>query len=265
MKSDELSKLEKRLGHRFADRELLAQALTHRSHAHESAIESPERAGIHNEQLEFLGDAVLGFVTSETLFQEFPAYSEGQLSKLRAFLVSAQHLQAVAKRLKLGDYLRLGRGEEKSGGREKSALLVDATEAVLAALYLDGGLEAARPFIQQKILAGELKRLRAHPEDALVTDFKSTLQEALQAAGMPQPRYTVVREHGPDHAKTFTVELRIQPPDRTRAEQVTRARAGSKKQAEQKAARAALEKLRPPAEKTAAPSRHPGTRAARTS
>jgi ribonuclease-3 len=246
MKSDELTKLEKTLGHRFRDRELLKKALTHRSHAHESAIEAPELAGIHNEQLEFLGDAVLGFVTSQTLFEQFPEYSEGQLSKLRAFLVSAQHLQAVAKRLQLGEFLRLGRGEEKSGGREKAALLVDATEAVLAALYLDGGLEAARPFIQKKILASELKRLRAHPEDTVVMDFKSALQESLQAQGMPQPRYHVVREHGPDHAKIFTVELRIQPPNGRGGERVTRASASSKKQAEQKAAKTALDRLRPP-------------------
>src|SRR5688572_23756919 len=160
MTSDELTKLEKALGHSFRNRELLAQALTHRSHAHESGLEAPELARIHNEQLEFLGDAVLGFVASETLFQDFPQYSEGQLSKLRAHLVSAQHLVEVAKKLKLGGFLRLGHGEEKSGGREKSALLVDATEAVLAALYLDGGLEAARPFIVKKILAPEFKRLQ---------------------------------------------------------------------------------------------------------
>lgn len=263
MKSDELSKLERTLGHRFRDRDLLAKALTHRSHAHETAMESPQLAGIHNEQMEFLGDAVLGFVASETLFQQFPEYSEGQLSKLRAFLVSAQHLQAVARKLKLGEYLRLGRGEEKSGGRDKAALLVDATEAVLAALYLDGGLDAARPFIQKKILASELKRLQAHPEDVLVTDFKSALQETLQGEGLPQPRYAVVREHGPDHAKTFTIELRIKPPD-GRSEQVTRASAGSKKQAEQKAARSALEKLRR-TQLSAETRKGRGTRGVRTS
>lgn len=264
MRSDPLTQLEKALGHRFGDRELLKRALTHRSHAHESGMESPAAADIHNEQLEFLGDAVLGFVTSETLFQEFPAYSEGQLSKLRAYLVSAQHLQAVARKLKLGDHLRLGRGEEQSGGRNKSALLVDATEAVLAALYLDGGLEAARPFIVSKILGPELKRLRAHPEDARVTDHKSTLQETLQAEGLPQPRYAIVKEHGPDHAKTFTVELRIQSGSGPGGLQVTRATGASKKQAEQKAARSALEKLRrarPEAEKAEElrRTRRPGT------
>lgn len=259
MKSDELARLEKALGHRFRDRRLLERALTHRSHAHESAVEAPELADVHNEQLEFLGDAVLGFVASEALVQEFPEYSEGQLSKLRAYLVSAQHLVAVARKLKLGAYLRLGRGEEKSGGREKAALLVDASEAVLAAMYLDGGLEAARPLIVTKILAPELKRLRASTSAVPLTDYKSALQEALQAEGMPQPRYAVVREHGPDHAKTFTVEVRIKS-NSGRGEHATRASASSKKQAEQKAARGALEKLRREPVST-----RRGTRAARTS
>ena len=262
MKADDFSKLEKILGHQFRNRELLAQPLTHRSHAHESGVDSPELAAIHNEQLEFLGDAVLGFVASETLFQRFPQYSEGELSKLRAYLVSARHLIEVAKKLKLGRFLRLGRGEEQSGGREKAALLVDATEAVLAALYLDGGLEAVRPFILQKILGPELKRMEAEGSGMPLTDYKSALQETMQAQGLPQPRYQVVREHGPDHAKTFTVEVRIRWVDGRAAEQVTRGSASNKKLAEQKSAQGALEKLH---SKLALPGTPGGTRSSRTS
>ena len=145
--SEELSPLEDLLGHRFSDRELLMRALTHSSHAHEVGDESASDAISDNEQLEFLGDAVLGFVTSRALFERFPNWNEGRLSKTRAHLVSARHLIKVAKQVGLGNFLRLGRGEERSGGRQKSALLVDALEALIAALYLDGGIDAAREFI----------------------------------------------------------------------------------------------------------------------
>ena len=162
-----------------------------------------------NEQLEFLGDAVLALVTSEELFQRFPHFREGELSKLRAHLVSERHLIQVAQQLELGHYLRLGRGEEKSGGRGKTALLVDALEAILAAIYLDGGLEVAREFVIRNVIAPELERMERGGGTLPVTDFKSALQEAVQGLGLPQPAYVLVEEAGPEHSKTFTVEARL--------------------------------------------------------
>lgn len=246
-KASKDSPLEAALGHTFQRRELLEQALTHSSHAHESediedARPAPQR---DNEQMEFLGDAVLGFVTSRTLFQRFPGYHEGKLSKLRAHLVSARHLGHVAIELDLGKYLRLGHGEEKSGGRNKTALLVNALEALLAALYLDGGLETAAGFILGRIVEPELARLGAEATETFpVTDHKSALQELLQARGRPQPVYALVKEEGPEHRKTFTVELQIAA-DGPRKELRARASGSTKKAAEQNAARKALEKLAP--------------------
>ncbi|HXP15560.1 MAG TPA: ribonuclease III, partial [Terriglobales bacterium] len=194
-----------------------------------------------NEQLEFLGDAVLSLVTSEELFHRFPQFREGELSKLRAHLVSERHLIQVAQQLELGHYLRLGRGEEKSGGRGKTALLVDALEAILAAVYLDGGLEAARQFVVRYIVAPELERMEREGGALPLTDFKSALQEALQGLGMPQPSYVLVQEAGPEHSKIFTVEARLNAADGRRpAEFVGRAQGSTKKNAEQDAARQVL-------------------------
>lgn len=244
MKPHDLSSLEAALGHRFVRPELIEQALTHSSHAHESA--AGEEGGAlpsDNEQLEFLGDAVLGFVTSQELFERFPEYHEGQLSKLRAHLVSAQHLQEVAARLDLGRYLRLGRGEEKSGGRSKAALLVNALEALLAAVYLDGGVEPARQFVVRHIVEPGLEGLGASATEAFpVTDYKSTLQELLQAEGR-QLTYELVREEGPEHKKTFTVELSILPTGSRKPDYRARATGPTKKKAEQKAARQAVERM----------------------
>lgn len=246
MQPDQIAALETLLGHRFVRPELLQRALTHSSHAHESGENGPQQAAGDNEQMEFLGDAVLGFVTSETLFQRFPGHSEGALSKLRAHLVSARHLGSVANQLDLGRYLRLGRGEEKSGGRAKAALLVNALEAVLAAIYLDGGAEPARHFIRQRILDPELENIQRESASGLpVTDYKSALQEFLQQSGQPQPSYRVVREEGPEHNKTFTVEVRVHPPAaEDRGEYVRRAEGPTKKKAEQRAARLALDELK---------------------
>lgn len=258
MSAPDISTLEAALAHRFHRPELLRQALTHSSHAHEaqdSASSPPDanpasssqlEARDDNELMEFLGDAVLGFVTSQTLFRRFPHLHEGQLSKLRAHLVSARHLARVAKSIGLGGYLRLGRGEEKSGGRDKATLLVDALEAVLAALYLDGGLEPAEKFILNAIVGPELARLTQDDgEGFLETDYKSALQEWLQAAGRPQPDYVVARETGPDHRKIFTVEVQLrQPNGGGRPGTVARADGSSKKRAEQLAAKRALEFLR---------------------
>src|SRR5205807_5023313 len=161
MKEREITALEGALQYHFRRRAVVEQAVTHSSQAREQEAQQAGESKCKvndNEQLEFLGDAVLALVTSEELFQHFPQFREGELSKLRAHLVSERHLIQVAQQLELGHYLRLGRGEEKSGGRSKTALLVDALEAVIAAMYLDGGLEAAREFVLQKIVAPELAR-----------------------------------------------------------------------------------------------------------
>jgi ribonuclease-3 len=245
MKSREIMALEQSLGHRFQRRELLEQALTHSSQAREvealSAV-SGASGGISsgdNENLEFLGDAVLGLVTSEALFQRFPEFQEGQLSKLRAHLVGQRHLLHVAEQIEIGHYMLLGRGEEKSGGRNKASLLVDALEAILAALYLDGGWVVARDFILRAIVEPELAQMKLETSAIPVMDFKSALQEALQARGAPQPVYTLVKEEGPEHKKTFTVEVKLPEP----AQFVGRAQGATKKRAEQEAARQALEHL----------------------
>jgi len=246
MEQQEISVLERSLGHRFQRPALLEQALTHSSHAHESEARADCGAEVRdNEQFEFLGDAVLGFVTSQVLFERFPAFEEGQLSKMRAHLVSARHLVRIAQELELGRYLRLGRGEERSGGRSKTALLVDALEAVLAAMYLDSGLEAPRRFIIERILEPELQRLQQGDGGVLpVTDHKSALQEFLQGSGRPQPLYSVIKEQGPEHNKLFTVEVRVSTVSNGGGEYVTQGEGPTKKAAEQRAARQALEYLR---------------------
>jgi ribonuclease-3 len=222
--------LEATLGYRFASRELLARAFTHRSSVYEKTASA---AATDNEQLEFLGDAILGFVVSDALVAAHPEYSEGRLSKVKAQLVSASHLHAVAARLRLGDYLLLGRGEEMSGGREKKALLANAVEALIAALYLDGGIEPVRRFILQHVI-GEAE---PSSEVALATDYKSALQELAQSMKLPQPRYAIVEDRGPEHAKTFLVEVRVG------REWVSRAEGLSKKSAGQKAAQEILRQL----------------------
>src|SRR5271165_884840 len=196
IKAREIMALEESLGYSFQRRELIEQALTHSSQARElEALQGASTSARHcdNESLEFLGDAVLGLVTTETLFHRFPNFQEGHLSKLRAHLVGQRHLLRVAERLELGHYLRLGRGEEKSGGRGKATLLVDSLEAVLAALYLDGGWAVARDFILRQIVEPELAHMKLETSALPVMDFKSALQEALQAGGQKQPVYTLVK------------------------------------------------------------------------
>jgi ribonuclease-3 len=249
MKSREIAALEESLGHSFQRRELLEQALTHSSQAREvealSTGSSSPGGGVSfvgdNEMLEFLGDAVLGLATSETLFHRFPEFQEGQLSKLRAHLVGQRHLLRVAEQLQIGEYMRLGRGEEKSGGRNKASLLVDALEAILAALYIDGGWLVARDFIVRVIVEPELAHMNLETSAIPVMDFKSALQEALQARGGPQPVYALVKEEGPEHKKTFTVEVRL--PESAGGQFVGRAQGPTKKRAEQEAARQVLEHL----------------------
>jgi ribonuclease-3 len=241
----DVASLEESIGHTFSSPELLARALTHSSHAREAEMLRPSSAerALDNEQLEFLGDAVLGIVTTEELFRRFPQFNEGQLSKLRAHLVSKNHLIHVAEQLQLGKYLRLGRGEEKSGGRNKSALLVDALEAVVGAVYLDAGLEPARALILQRIVLPELERFISTGRAATVTDYKSALQETLQAASRPQPAYVLVKETGPEHQKTFTIEARLIASGNGAVEFFGRAQGSTKKTAEQEAARQVLEYL----------------------
>jgi ribonuclease-3 len=227
--SDELESLQGKIGYSFRDHSLLTRSLTHSSLSQESSQPEDRQS---NEQMEFLGDAVLGLLVSEALLRDYPQYTEGQFSKLKAQLVSASFLHEAALELDLGRYLRLGRGEEKNGGRSKKALLSDAFEALIAALYLDGGLEPARALVVEWVLR-KLKNQEVRSQD-----YKTQLQELLQHIRGPKPRYTVVRESGPEHKKIFTVELWID------AERMAVTEGITKKDAEQAAARIALEILR---------------------
>ncbi len=239
MVETEQAELETLLGHRFRQVEWLERALTHSSRLPEldagKAVEdrfadAPE----DNEKLEFLGDAVVGLLVSEYLATNFPRWSEGRLSKSRAELVNTASLHEAARRLGLGQYLRLGRGEEKTGGREKPAVLADAYEAVVAAIYLDAGLDAARGFVQRSLLdevIGEVAQRLGQP------DHKSGLQEFLQSRGLPPAEYRVVSEVGPDHRKTFVVEVWVG------GRAIASGNGSSKKEAEQVAARLAREQL----------------------
>jgi ribonuclease-3 len=217
-----------RLGHEFSDWSLLHQALSHRSWC-------AEREGApSNERLEFLGDAVLELLTSEYLLASFPEWSEGQLSKSRARIVNAGSLEAAARRLRLGEHLRVGRGEEKTGGREKQTLLADAFEAVVAAVYLDGGLGAAREVLRRVLFE---QALEERGERISESDRKSALQELLQGRGQATAEYRVVGESGPDHQKVFQIEVWID------GECMATGEGSTKKEAEQRAARSALEQL----------------------
>lgn len=229
-----LEALEEKLGYRFKDRELLVRALTHRSWLSERSSPMPESGD--NEQLEFLGDAILGFVVSEALVLKYPAAREGQLSQWKAHLVSSAYLHQRARALQVGEFLRLGKGEDRNGGRERKTLLANAFEAVIAALHLDGGIEIAGQFIQEQVLRG-----MDRPEDVEsigLLNHKSVLQERTQALGLPIPRYSTVEASGPEHAKVFTVEARVG--DRW----VSRATGSSKKAASQQAAERVIELLR---------------------
>jgi ribonuclease III len=224
--------LETKLGYSFRNRDLLERAMTHRSRFSEKP---PSSQGGDNEQLEFLGDSILGFVVSEALVLKHPDGREGHLSKWKAHLVSAAHLHRCALELGLGEFLLLGRGEDMSGGREKKALLSDAVEALIAALYMDGGLVVAQRFIEARIL----HVLPEASNSALLEtlDHKSALQERAQSSGFAPPRYVTVNAEGPEHSKVFTVEVQLS--DELRA----RAAGRSKKVASQSAALLLLEEL----------------------
>jgi ribonuclease III len=229
----EFEPLERIIGYRFRDRGLLEHALTHRSRVHEDA----SGGVIDNESLEFLGDSVLGFVIADLLFRQFPQHNEGQKSKLKASLVSATSLGRLGEKIGLGDYLILGRGEEKTGGRQKLALISDCYEALIAAVYLDGGIEPARTFIQRQF-EGLIEEARKTGAQATFTeDYKSALQEWLQSQDRGLPIYRLVAEIGPAHRRRFEVEVLVN------GEPVARAEGKSKKEAAQSAAKDALAKL----------------------
>lgn len=229
--SPSLHDLENLLGYSFKNQALLLQALTHRSYVNENEGENFR----NNESLEFLGDSVLGFLISSRIFQYHPELTEGELSKIKAYLVSAANLVRLAESVRLGDFIRLSRGEEKTGGRTKRAIIVDAYEAIIGALYMDGGVEAASDFVGRQIgefLEGlDVKQLT-------YGDFKSALQEELHNLGRPEPVYRVVNELGPDHRKTFVVQVIIH------GEVVAESSGRTKKEAQQSAARLALESLK---------------------
>jgi ribonuclease III len=229
---DEFDALQQAIGYRFRDRGLLEHAMTHTSRANEDVS-----GGVHdNESMEFLGDAVVGFVIADVLFREFPDSDEGEKSKTKAALVSTTTLARQAERLNLGEHLLLGRGEEKTGGRRKQALLADGYEALIAAIYLDGGIEHVRAFIVREF-APLLAEVQQHGI-AGSQDYKSALQELLQARDQPLPEYRLVGTMGPDHRKLFQVEVVVN------GEALADSTGPSKKEAEQDAARAALDKLK---------------------
>jgi ribonuclease-3 len=236
--SDE-GQLEDRLGYRFKSPDHLERALTHSSAVPEMraerAVDSEDAAAIQdNERLEFLGDAVLELLAREYLLESFPEWSEGQLSKSRAGLVNAHSLENAARRINLGEHLRLGRGEEKTGGREKPALLADAFEAVVAAVYLDAGLGSTREMLKRLLFEQALEERGERIADS---DRKSALQEFLQGNGKPPAEYRLSGESGPDHQKMFEVEVWID------GERMATGEGSTKKEAEQRAAQSAMEHL----------------------
>ena len=228
-----LEDLEQALGYNFQDPALLRRALTHSS----SANEAGELPSADNERLEFLGDAVLGWIVSEWLFSHFRSFTEGQLSLVKNHVVSAVHLLVAAQRLNLGDYLHLGRGEETAGGRGKQRLLVNAFEAVLAAVYLDGGADRARALVFDLVIPAEAvaeQLAGAGPPH----DYRAELERLARERDLPKPAYTLVNESGPGHARVFTVEARVGK------ELLVTAEGPSKKAAAHKAAKALCDGLR---------------------
>lgn len=224
-----VEELERRLGIRLGDPETALAALTHKSYVNEHRAEGRT----DNERLEFLGDAVIDLAVSHRLMERCPSAREGELSKLRAAMVHEEGLATVARTLDLGSLLLLGRGEELTGGREKPSLLADALEAVIGAIYLSGGLERVLELVD-RFFAEPLERAAA---GTIGSDYKTRLQELAQARLGAQPRYRIVAESGPDHSKTFTVELELA------GETYGAGEGRSKKDAEQNAAREALKKL----------------------
>jgi ribonuclease-3 len=252
----QLAELEAALGHGFARPELLVRALTHRSLANErginettamepnSAQRADEASGGDNERLEFLGDAVLGLVVAEAMFEAHPEWHEGALTRVRAQLVSRKHMAEVALAIGLGKHLRLSKGEDRGGLRNKGTVLSNSMEAVLGALFLDGGLEPVRAFTRKYVM-GEAARQLAEElrSGAALGNYKSALQEYLQSARSGSPLYQLKGESGPDHRKQFLVEVRLKVGDGEQTQPLARGKGSTKKLAEQDAARRALERL----------------------
>ncbi len=245
-----LDDLSRQLGHAFREPALLEEALTHSSLRHEQLTGGVTGAAAgedpgDNERLEFLGDAIVGMLVAESLYRRFPRLREGQLTRLRAALVSRKHLGEVGKALGLGKWLRMGRSEERNGGRGKAVLLANCVESLTAALYLDSGeLATAAAFVERVIVepqAGLLyEQLQAKHA---IGDYKSALQELLQARGQGQPEYALQAESGPDHRKHFLVEVRTAGTDEGGSRGLARGAGGTKKKAEQEAARRAFQGL----------------------
>jgi len=226
--------LEEKLGYRFTNRALLENALTHSSYANENKAKGLQS----NERLEFLGDSVLGMVVADYLFRTHPDLPEGDLTRTRAALVCEGSLVEVAQCLELGAYLKLGKGEEAGGGRERPSIIADAVEAVLAAVYLDGGIGSARKLIQKFILDREAEKSAGGAKTPPSRDYKTALQELVQRESGQVLGYQLIGAEGPDHAKIFSVEVDLN------GIPIGQGRGRSKKEAEQNAAKAAIEKLK---------------------
>ena len=248
----DLKELEAALGSRFSNPKLLVCALTHRSLAHQlaqagqskQAAPGKQAAPADNERLEFLGDAVLGLVVAEALYVAHPEWREGELTRVRSGLVSRQHLAQVAEGIGLGKHLRLSSGESRSGLRSKSTVLSNTMEAVMGALFLDGGLEPVRAFVRNQVMGQAAEQLAAELRSgAALGNYKSALQERLQVARAGAPVYRVKSESGPDHRKRFLVEVRLKSEDAGPGTPLARGMGRTKKHAEQDAARRALERL----------------------
>jgi ribonuclease III len=234
-RSKELGKLCDRIDYRFTDLSILDQALIHSSYSYEYEASDPEKTIPNYESMEFLGDSILGFVISEFLFLSYPDKREGFLSKIKSQLVSTEQLSVLSEKLGTGEFLKLGRGEEKTGGKNKKAILADLFESLLAAVYLDGGFKEARSFV--------LRQFKPCFEDLEQGEFqllnsKSALQERLHEMGLEEPEYKVIAEKGPQHNKKFVVEVR------TRSYTLSEGSGSSKKNAEQDAAKKALESIK---------------------
>jgi ribonuclease III len=262
-----LAELEAALGHSFERPELLVRALTHRSLANERAAHEQAESGQNhtdgkdetarpgdNERLEFLGDAVLGLVVAEALFLLHPEWQEGELTRVRAQLVSRQHMAEVGAAIGLGIHLRLSRGEEHSGLRRKTTVLSNSMEAVLGALLLDGGMEPVKAFAERWVIGEAAEHLAEELRaGAALGNYKSALQEHLQAARAGVPVYRVKSESGPDHRKRFLVEVRLKTAEAEPGRQLARGMGSTKKNAEQDAARRALERLKAAQQKAGSP------------
>ncbi len=222
-----LEKLENSIGYHFKNKELLKKALTHTSYAYENKVQS-------NEKLEFLGDSVLEFISSKYIYNKYPDLKEGEMTKVRATVVCEESLSEIAKLHNFSDFLYLGKSEKKSDGGKRPAILEDTTEAVIAAIYLDGGIEEAEKFIIEN-LKDKIEKATKHVGDK---DYKTVLQEKLQVNGTVDIEYRIVREMGPDHDKTFEAELDID------GKHIANGIGKSKKAAQMQAAKKALEILK---------------------